>query len=162
MGLESGDNSVLAAVKKGETDLSMIHAAKIVNLAGIFLSVTVLLGLGGQGVSLQHARETARVLSAMAPRQIAALCHMPLNNTELGAQYERGEFKLPNANGMLLELRELLKNISCGPVQFMANHASNYIPLSGRLPRDRENMLAAVEQALLGNQALVEERFRAL
>lgn len=162
MGLESGDNEILAAVKKGETDKSMIHAAALVKKAGVFLSVTVLLGLGGIQNSIRHARKTAKVLSLMEPKQIAALCLMPLSNTELGRQYEEGAFELPDAAGMLLELRELLLNITCEPVQFMANHASNYLPLSGRLPRDRESMLENVTMALLGNQPLVPERFRAL
>ncbi len=162
MGLESGDNQVLARVKKGETDQSMIEAAGRVRKAGIFLSVTVLLGLGGVKRSLQHARESARVLSLMRPKQIAALCLMPLSNTPLGAEYEAGDFQLPDAEGMLLELRELLSNIDCNPVQFMVNHASNYLPLSGRLMRDRDAMLETVNQALLGSQALVPEHFRAL
>ena len=162
MGLESGDNVVLAAVKKGETDKSMITAARIVKKAGIFLSVSVLLGLGGTRESLRHAQETARVLSLMEPKQIAALCLMPLANTELGAQYHKGDFELPNAVGILLELQELLLNIQCDPVQFMANHASNYLPLSGRLPRDREVMLEEIKMALLGKQCLIPERFRAL
>ncbi len=162
MGLESGDNEVLAGVEKGETDQSMIEAAARVRKAGVFLSVTVLLGLGGVKRSLQHARESARVLSLMRPKQIAALCLMPLSNTPLGAEYEAGNFQLPDAKGMLLELRELLSNIHCDPVQFMANHASNYLPLSGRLMRDRDAMLETVNQALLGSQALVPEHFRAL
>ncbi len=162
MGLESGDNQVLARVKKGETDQSMIEAAGRVRKAGIFLSVTVLLGLGGVKRSLQHARESARVLSLMRPKQIAALCLMPLSNTPLGAEYEAGDFQLPDAEGMLLELRELLSNIDCNPVQFMANHASNYLPLAGRLMRDRDAMLETVSQALLGSQALVPDHFRAL
>ena len=162
MGLESGDNEVLAAVKKGETDQSMIAAAARVRTAGIFLSVTVLLGLGGIKRSLQHARKSARVLSLMHPKQIAALCLMPLSNTPLGAEYEAGEFQLPDAEGMLVELRELLTIIDCHPVQFMANHASNYLPLSGRLMRDREVMLARINQALQGSQPLVPEHFRAL
>ena len=162
MGLESGDNEVLVAVKKGETCDSMIAAAQRVKKAGIFLSVTVLLGLGGIKRSIQHARESARVLSEMQPRQVAALCLMPLADTPLGTQYEMGKFQLPDSHGMLLELRELVKNIDCNPVQFMANHASNYLPLSGRLTRDRIAMLETIEQALLGNQELVPEQFRAL
>ena len=162
MGLESGDNEVLAAVKKGETCDSMIAAAQRVKKAGIFLSVTVLLGLGGIKKSIQHATESARVLSEMQPRQIAALCLMPLAGTPLGTQCEMGKFQLPDSHGMLLELRELVKNIDCNPVQFMANHASNYLPLRGRLTRDRAAMLETIEQALLGNQELVPEHFRAL
>ena len=162
MGLESGDNVVLTAVRKGETDKSMIQAAGLVKEAGIFLSVTVLLGLGGIPGSLQHARQTARVLNLMAPKQIAALCLMPLENTEIGISYEKGEFKLPDSEKILLELFELIKNIDCKPVQFMANHASNYLPLSGRLPRDREAMLEDIKLALSGDQPIVPERFRAL
>lgn len=162
MGLESGDNRVLAAVKKGEQGKSMIQAGQWVRKAGIFLSVTVLLGLGGREGSLRHARRTASVVNQMQPKQVAALCLMPLANTELGVRHARGEFRLPDARGMLLELRELITHIDCNPVQFMANHASNYLPLQGRLPRDRWNMLATIEQALCGKQSLVPEQFRAL
>ncbi|MCF8056131.1 MAG: B12-binding domain-containing radical SAM protein [Desulfocapsa sp.] len=162
MGLESGDDEVLATVKKGETSESMIEAAARVKKAGIFLSVTVLLGLGGVERSLQHARQTARVLNLMRPKQIAALCLMPLQNTPLGADVQTGDFKLPDTEGILLELKKLLTTIDCNPVQFMANHASNYLPLSGRLMRDRDAMVETINQALRGVHPLVPEHFRAL
>ncbi|MBU0943038.1 MAG: radical SAM protein [Proteobacteria bacterium] len=162
MGLESGDDTILAAVRKGETGESMIQAAEQVRAAEIFLSVTFLLGLGGISNSLQHARESGRVLSQMRPNQIAALCLMPLNNTPLGKEYAAGRFRLPDAQAMLLELRELIINLDCDRVQFMANHASNYLPLSGRLMRDKDSMLHKITLALQGNHPLVPEQYRAL
>lgn len=162
MGLESGDNAILAAVRKNETGISMIQAAERVREARIFLSVTILLGLGGITNSLQHARESGRVLSQMRPRQIAALCLMPLPNTPLGKDYAAGRFQLPDARAVLLELRELIQNLDCDRAQFMANHASNYLPLSGRLMRDKESMLQKIELALQGNHPLVPEYYRAL
>jgi len=162
MGLESGDNDVLASVKKGETAESMIEASRLVKEAGIFLSVTVLLGLGGRAGSIKHAQESARVLNHMQPKQIAALCLMPLSNTELGESYKNGTFKLPDAKEMLIELHTLIQHIECDPVQFMANHASNYLPLSGRLGRDKAAMLESIKQALAGNKPIVEEHYRAL
>jgi len=162
MGLESGDNDVLAFVKKGETAESMIEAGQLVKEAGIFLSVTVLLGLGGRSGSIRHAQESARVLNRMQPKQIAALCLMPLTNTELGENYKKGTFQLPDAKEILIELRELIQHIDCDPVQFMANHASNYLPLSGRFGRDKPDMLESIKQALAGNKSLVQERYRAL
>lgn len=162
MGLESGDNAILASVKKGETGESMIQAAERVRAAGIFLSVTVLLGLGGTLNSLQHARESGRILNQMRPGQIAALCLMPLAGTELGRDVAAGRFQLPTAQAMLLELQELIKNLACDRVQFMANHASNYLPLSGRLMRDRDHMLQKIERALQGDHPLVPEYYRAL
>lgn len=162
MGLESGDNTILAAVNKGETCQSMIQAAELVGAAGIFLSVTVLLGLGGITRTLQHARESGRVLSQMRPGQIAALCLMPLAGTELGKDVAADRFQLPDAQMMLLELQELIRNLECDRVQFMANHASNYLPLSGRLMRDKDSMLQKIERALQGDHPLVPEYYRAL
>lgn len=162
MGLESGHNSILEEVKKGETGESMVAAAHGITEAGIFLSVTVLIGLGGVLRSLSHAQETARVLSLMQPKQIAALCLIPLENTELGKAYQQGTFILPDSTGMLLELRELIENIQCKPLQFMANHASNYLPLSGRLPRDRHLMLKGIDAALAGENSLIPEEMRGL
>ncbi len=162
MGLESGDDQVLKDIQKGETGDSMIVVGKLVREAGIFLSVTVLLGIAGSVDGFRHAHESARVLSEMHPRQIAALCLMPLSNTPLGQQYQEGSFTLPDSRAMLLELQELVTSITCEKVLFMANHASNYLPLSGVLTRDKEDMLNKIQLALDGKQPLVPEQFRAL
>jgi len=162
MGLESGDDEILSKICKGETADTMVEAGLLVRSAGIFLSVTVLLGIAGVAGSIRHAQESARVLSKMQPKQIAALCLMPLSNTPLGQQYEDGTFQLPDARALLIELQELISNISCDKVQFMANHASNYLPVSGRLIRDKDKLLANIKLALQGKKALVPEQFRAL
>ncbi len=162
MGLESGDDQVLININKGETGKSMIEAGKLVRIAGIFLSATVLLGVAGLADGIRHARESARVISEMHPRQIAALCYIPLGNTLLGQQCKEGSFQLPDSRAILLELYELISNITCEKVLFMANHASNYLPLSGVLPRDKEEMLNQIKRALAGKHTLVPEQFRAL
>jgi len=162
MGMESGDNQTLQDIRKGESADSLIRAAHLARDADIFLSVTVLLGVAGRTNSLLHARKTGEIVSKMMPRQIAALCLMPLANTPLGIQYNSGEFQLPDATGMLLELKELIKSINCKQVQFNANHASNYLPISGILTRDRDRLLNKIDQALLGTQPLVPDYYRAL
>ncbi len=162
MGLESGDETILARIDKGETPASMISAGRKVAEAGIFLSVTVLLGLGGVELSRQHAEATGRVLTAMAPRQIAALTLMPLAGTPLGDAVENGSFQPPDPVAMLKELRRMLISINCDKVQFMANHASNYLPISGRLGRDKDAILAIIDRALDGGIALTPEAWRAL
>lgn len=162
MGLESGCDKVLANVKKGETATAMVAAGTKIRAAEIFLSVTTLLGLGGISLSSQHAVETAEVLNKMAPNQIAALTLMPLANTELGREVEAGRFMLPPPSQILQELHLLLthlKNVKC---QFHANHASSYLPIAGRLPRDKHAFLAAIEMALKGTTPLVPDYRRAL
>ena len=162
MGLESGDDAILARVRKADSSESMVEAAARVREAGIFLSVTVLLGLGGVQNSLRHARQSAMILNRMQPKQVAALCLMILPNTPMWKESQRGDFNLPDAQGMLCELKELLNTLDCHQVQFMANHASNYLPLTGRLMRDRDTMVEIIDLALQGAQPLVPEQYRAL
>jgi radical SAM superfamily enzyme YgiQ (UPF0313 family) len=162
MGLESGCDEVLHLVKKGETAATMIAAAQKIREAGIFLSVTVLLGLGGVKLSRRHAVETAEVLGFMAPRQIAALTLMPLPNTELGEDVLSGAFTLPLPQEILKELQLLVSHLKDVRCQFHANHASSYLPLAGRLPKDKERLLAAIEMAMKGVTPIVPEYRRAL
>lgn len=162
MGLESGCDKVLRNVKKGETAKTMTAAAIKIRQTGIFLSVTTLLGLGGVTLSAQHAVETAEVLNKMSPNQIAALTLMPLKNTVLGEEVAAGKFILPSPSEILQELHLLvshLKNVKC---QFHANHASSYLPIAGRLPRDKNAFLASIEMALKGTTPLVPDYRRAL
>jgi radical SAM superfamily enzyme YgiQ (UPF0313 family) len=162
LGLESGHDDVLVKIKKGETAASMVDAALKVREVGIFLSITVLTGIGGVDLSAQHAETTGRILTLMAPQQIAALTLMPLPNTPLFGQLQRGEFKLPDAQGILEELKILVGAINLDRVQFHANHASNYLPLTGRLQKDKAKILDAINLALSGDISLIPENMRAL
>jgi len=161
LGLESGKDEVLCLVKKGETAKSMIEASEKIREAGLFLSVMVILGLAGPGLSNQHAIETAQVLNMMQPKRVAALTLMLLDNTELGRLYREGDFELLEPFEMLRELRLMIEHLET-PCQFFANHASNYLPIRGRLPRDREKMLTMIDDALSGLHQLIPEGFRRL
>ncbi len=162
MGLESGDSEILDQIQKGESPESMVEAGKQVRKAGIFLSLTVLLGLGGVKLSKRHAEETGKIVSRISPNQIAALTLMPIPATPLGESYLNGTFSLPGPQGILEELRQLLTNIYCDRVQFMANHASNYLPLTGRLQRDTVKLTNLIDQALTGKTTLRPEYVRGL
>lgn len=162
MGLESGHDSVLKHVCKGETAQSMIDAANKIRNCGLFLSVTVLLGLAGNQFSQQHAVATGKALTKMAPNQIAALTLMPLPHTKLYDEMVTGDFTLPDSITILHELRTIVQHIAIDRVQFFANHASNYLHLSGRLQKDREKFLKLIDDAISGDIPLVQENWRAL
>ncbi len=163
MGLESGANDVLQRIRKGADAEKMIKAAQHIRQVDIFLSVTVLLGIAGVADSLQHARATAHVLAAMAPNQIAALTLMVMDNTPLGKQVRSGEFTLPDSKTILTELRELVSCLDVKrPCQFQANHASNYLSINCRLPRDKGRIVTEIDTALAGGRALRPEFMRAL
>lgn len=162
MGLESGDNKVLEAIRKGADADKMIAMGKKLKKAGIKVSVTVLLGLGGRKGALDHARETGRVLTAMDPDFVGALSLMLIPGTELYDQYEKGTFELPGPQEMLAELGAMIAATNLTDGLFHANHASNYLPIRAHLPQDKEKTLELISRALEGKIPLKPEYMRAL
>ena len=162
MGLESGHDPTLAAINKGADCRKMIEAGRRIREAGLFLSVTVLLGIGGIVNSQAHAKATGQVLSEMAPNQIAALTLMVLGNTPLYSDALAGTFQLPDRQQLLEELKTMVENIHADRVQFQANHASNYLPINARLGRDKDKILTLINRALAGTVHLTPEAMRGL
>lgn len=147
-GVESGDEGTLRAVRKGATVERQLAACRVAREAGLKLSVMVLLGLAGVEGSRRHAEATGRFLVAAAPTYAAALTTTPVPGTELWQEVAAGRFVLPDRWGMVEELSWLLGAMAGYRGPFHANHASNYLPLRLRLPRDREPALTLLHQVL--------------
>ena len=162
LGLESGDDVTLKAIRKGVSSQTMITMGRKVVDAGIKLSVTVLLGIAGSERSSIHAQKTGEVLTAMDPNYVGALSLMLVPGTPLYKAVQNGEFDLMPPAGLLTELREMLFHTHLSKGLFHANHASNYLPIKARLPRDKEAVLAQIDAALAGEVALKPEFLRAL
>ena len=102
--------------------------------------------LGGGLVHLASA-ELERELPAslafgrlLGQRYLEALCHQPDLETR------RADLEIAAPTDAL----------------FRTNHASNYLPLAGRLPRDRGRIVALIDAALAGQIALKPEWARGL
>ena len=162
MGLESGHDPTLKAIAKGDDSKTIITAGRVIRDAGMFLSVTVLLGIAGVKHSLAHARATALALNLMQPSQVAVLTLMILDNTPLAKLVESGKFIIPGRKDLFLELRTFMEQLDLTRSQFQANHASNYFSLDGRLPRDKEKFLSFINDAISGTMYLKPENYRAL
>ncbi len=162
LGLESGHPGVLEEIRKGVSPERMIEAAVRVRERGIKLSVTALLGIAGRERSLEHARATGRVLSAMDPNYVGVLSLMVLPNTEIGRKVRAGEFEVLEPLELLRELREMLAHTEMSRGLFLANHASNYLPIKVKMPADREKALGLLDQALEGRVGLKPEWLRGL
>ncbi len=162
MGLETGDDVTLKKIHKGADSQRMIDMGKKIRKAGIKLSITVLLGIAGSERSDIHARETGRVLSAIDPEYVGALSLMLVPGTPLHKDYEEGKFDLIFPEQMLVELGTMIATSHLTNGLFHANHASNYVPIRARLPRDREKTLELITRALKGKVSLKPEYMRAL
>jgi hypothetical protein len=98
----------------------------------------------------------------MDPRFISLLTLTVLEGTPIAKLEERGKFRLPSVTGLLREVREFVAEARPRDAIFRTNHASNYLPLSGRLPRDRERLLKVLDSALQGEVPLRPEWSRGL
>ena len=148
LGLESGDDATLAAIHKGVTVAQQIEGCAKASAAGLGLSVTAILGLAGAERSALHAEATGVALSAIDPDYIGVLSLMVEPGTRTEARVRSGEFVVPDALTMLTELRGMIAATSVSDAVFRSNHASNYLPVGGRLPHDKEAMLAALDSVL--------------
>jgi len=162
MGLESGDEQTLTAIKKGATAAQMIEMGQKAKAAGIQLSVTVLLGIAGAERSERHASETGRVLSAMDPDYVGALSLMIEPGTSLYDDIQSGRFLPPEPLVIVRELRTMIAHTELTGGLFHANHASNYLPIRAKLPEEKATTLALLDRALAGALSLKPEYLRAL
>lgn len=161
-GIESGDARVLADVKKGATPEEMAQAGKKIQQAGIGLSATVIIGLGGRERWREHAEATAVVASAIDPVYLSALTLMVEEGTSLAGKIEAGDFMLLTPAECLAELRLFIERLELSRCVFRSNHASNYFAVGGVLPLEKERMLADIDRALMDSRLLKGEMFRGL
>jgi len=162
LGVESGDPQTLAYVQKDSTAEQLIESGHRVKTAGIELSVTVLLGIAPPGRSLDHGRLTGLLLTAMDPNYVGALSVILCAGTELEEQVNRGEHQVPAPVDLLKELREMLAHTELSQGLFMANHASNYLPIKVDMPQGKTEAMNLLEAAIRGDVHLRPESFRAL
>ncbi len=161
LGLESGDDKILENIKKGCSSEDIIRACKKAMNAGIDLSITAITGLGGRDMSYDHAKNTAKVLNQIKPKYTAFLSLIPVEGTPLYIRIKKGTFKPLDQIEHLRELRWIVKDLDYKTV-FRANHASNYLPLKGDLPEDKESILRLIDYAIHHPEILKPEHLRAL
>jgi radical SAM superfamily enzyme YgiQ (UPF0313 family) len=153
MGLESGDPDVLARCGKRETPARMTDACRRAQAAGLRVSVMILLGLGGREGSARHAAQTAAALNAMQPRLLSALRVIPVPGTAFHAQVESGRIAMLSQDEVVREMRALVRGLALEATVFRANHSSNVVPLEARFPRDKDRLLAELDD-LIGSGGL--------
>ena len=153
LGLESGDDATLRRMHKAETAAGMTEAVRRAQACGLRLSVMILVGVAGREHSAAHAAATAAVLNRMQPRLLSALRCVPIPGTALHAEIAAGRFQPLTEHEAVAELRAMLAGLELTGTVFRANHASNSVPLEGRLPKDRAGLLAGLD-LLLASDAL--------
>lgn len=162
IGPESGDDVTLKRIAKGASFADHVEAARRAHAAGMKLSVIFLLGVAGSDRSEEHAGASARLATEMDPPFVSLLTLTVVPQTPIARLSEKGKFELPSVHRMLGELRSFVALARPTDAVFRTNHASNYLPLGGNLPRDRERILGVLDHALAGGVRLRPEWARGL
>lgn len=155
-GMESGDDITLERIQKGVTSAEIIEAGLKLKEADLQTSDYYLVGIGGLERTREHALESARVLSAFSPDYIRLRTFVPVPGTALYDDWQEGRFQLLTPHQALREVRLLIENLHCDNSHVLSDHVSNYWDVEGVIPRDKEDMLAGLDQAL----QIDEARFR--
>ena len=161
IGPESGDDVTLKKIAKGDDAAAHVEAARRAHAAGMEISVIALLGIA-MDRSEEHARATADLVTKMDPEYFSALTVTIVEGTPLDKLAKKGRFEVPPIPALLRELRTMVDEARPTNALFRTNHASNYLPLGGRLPRDRERIVQVIDAALAGKVPLRRESMRGL
>lgn len=147
LGAESGDDTVLERVGKGESFESTREALDKLGAAGIRRSVMILNGLGGRLYTDRHADQSAHLLNATQPEYVATLV---LDFPQGEARFRAGfpEWEPLDQVGLFREMERFLSALELDRTVFRSDHASNWLILKGVLGRDKPRLLEEVRRAI--------------
>ncbi|WP_148687173.1 radical SAM protein [Candidatus Nitrosocosmicus hydrocola] len=146
LGIESGNDKILKKVTKGATSNMIIESCMKAKDAEFTLSCMIILGLGGKTHTIDHARDTAKVIGSISPNYVGALTLYMEPNIEKEFYEKFREPFLPLEDSEVLD--ELYRMISDMHLKnsliFRANHASNVYAIGGTLPDDKKEILQKI------------------
>jgi radical SAM superfamily enzyme YgiQ (UPF0313 family) len=146
-GLESGDAVTLEQIRKGVDPEQAARAFDHVMDAGIELSVYLMVGVAGVERWREHAEGSAAVLNRAPPDFVRLRTFVPILGTGWCERWQAGRLTLLDAHQALRETRLLIEQLE-GPTTVLSDHISNFLDIHGRIPEDRELMIATIDEAL--------------
>jgi coproporphyrinogen III oxidase-like Fe-S oxidoreductase len=161
-GIETGAADLLKRITKGATPEAMATGLGKAKQAGLKISATVILGLGGQTYWREHIDGTADLVNRVELDYLSTLQLMidPSIHEEFHRKF-REPFREQDDRALLAEQVRLIERLDPpAPLVFRSNHASNALALAGTLPEDREALLAQLQLALAGGVRLRPEWLR--
>ena len=146
IGIESGDDELLAFYNKGETFDSTIKGINKAHEAGIDTSIMIINGIGGKKYSEQHAINSAQIISILNPKYLSTLTlsyPYGINHFKSRVSFD---FQPQTVVELLKELDLFISNIRGENIIFRSNHVSNSLALKGTLTKDSENIIRLIKQ----------------
>lgn len=161
-GIETGSNEILKRIQKGTSFAKMKVGLNKASEAGIKISATVILGVGGKVYSQEHAKQSAQLVNETSINYLSTL-QLGLQQTkeeQFYKKFERG-FEWLSDEEMLEEQLVFLEHLAPqNAVIFRSNHASNSFALAGTLPKDKERLISELKEAIRDDTLLTPSWMR--
>ncbi|WP_321778840.1 radical SAM protein [Sulfurimonas sp.] len=161
-GVETGSDIVLKKITKGVTQNEIIESLNKASDAGLKISATIILGMGGTKYSNEHISQSALVINSTRVNYLATL-QLGLEEDSKENFYKHfSDFEMPTDAQLLQEQKKFLELLNpTNKIIFRSNHASNALHLAGNLPKDKSRLVEELDLALeIGQDAFVPNKFR--
>ncbi len=147
IGVETGDDTALAFMNKGYTATDIVQETKRLDAARISYNFFYLAGIAGAGCGVESALESAKVFNLTHPKIIGSSMLTVFPQSALYQEIQDGNWAEESELEKLEEVKALIEHLRI-PVYFASLGASNAVWVRGALPKDRDAMCSALEQAI--------------
>ena len=148
IGVESGNDEVLAFHQKGVTREDNYQALLKLEECNISYSTYIMLGLGGKRLSREHAIDTASLLSKVNPQVMIVVTLVLFKDAKLVKSVRNKEFARINILEQMREEKLLLENLHMKNTIFNGTHKTNALILKGKLPEHKSFLLDKINKSL--------------
>ena len=147
IGVETGDDAALAFMCKEYTSHDILTQCKRLEQAGIEYGFFYLTGISGKGHGEAGAKASAEVFNQLHPFLIGPNMLTIYPESDLYQEIQNGNWEEEGELEKYRELRTLVENLNIS-TYFAAMGASNAFQLRGKLPEEKETLLATLNKII--------------
>lgn len=147
IGIETGDDKALAFMNKGYAAQDIVEQCARLDAADIAYAFFYLAGISGKGRGIEGARHTAVICNQTRPSLIGANMLTIYKNSELYQEIRAGNWEEETEIEKYEEVKAFVKGLEI-PVEFAMLGASNPVMMQGRLPEQREQIIATLASVI--------------
>ena len=159
IGVETGDDEMLAFMNKGFQSKDTIEQCKKLETANISYNFFYLTGISGAGRAEIGAKETAKVFNQLHPKIIESSMLTIYKNSELYEEIQKGNWREESEIEKLIELKILIENLKI-TTRIVTDGASNLIQVRGNLPKDKEKLMKHLQYQISNVDESVLREYR--
>lgn len=148
VGVESGNDAVLAHLNKGYTLETARKQLARLNRAGIRHHGMYMLGTGGSQKGLKMAEDTARLINESKPNLVGVTSLGFFEGSALAQEVKENLFVPATEREILEEEKKLIERINVDGLEFFGDHPINAVSVSGILPQDRSDMIETLDYVM--------------